>query len=397
MSKLALVKGTTSYRAYLFILDSSVTTGAGKTGLAYNTAGLVAYYVRPGAAATAITLATQTATGAYSSGGFVEVDATNMPGIYRLDVPDAALATGVNAVVIMLKGAANMAPVVMEIELTGTDNQNATTAGLANLDAAISSRSTYAGGAVASVTGNVGGNVTGSVGSVATGGIAAASFAAGAIDNAAIATDAIGSAELAASAVTEIQSGLATSSALMTAQADLDDIQTRLPAALISGRIDATVGAMQANVMTAAAAAADLTTELQTGLSTLDAAGVRSAVGLASANLDTQMGAIDDFLDTEVAAIKAKTDNLPAAPAAVGDIPTANQTTDALLDRANAVETGLTLRQAMRLIAAALAGKVSGAATTTVTIRNAVADSKDRLVATVDADGNRSAITTDLT
>lgn len=47
----------------------------------------------------------------------------------------------------------------------------------------------------------------------------------------------------------------------------------------------------------------------------LDAAGVRSAVGLASANLDTQLTAIDDFLDTEIAAIKAKTDNLPTDPA----------------------------------------------------------------------------------
>lgn len=37
---------------------------------------------------------------------------------------------------------------------------------IGNLDAAVSSRSTYAGGAVASVTGNVGGNVVGSVGSV---------------------------------------------------------------------------------------------------------------------------------------------------------------------------------------------------------------------------------------
>lgn len=36
-----------------------------------------------------------------------------------------------------------------------------------NIDAAISSRSTYAGGAVASVTGNVGGNVAGSIGSLA--------------------------------------------------------------------------------------------------------------------------------------------------------------------------------------------------------------------------------------
>jgi hypothetical protein len=65
----------------------------------------------------------------------------------------------------------------------------------------------------------------------------------------------------------------------------------------------------------------------------IDGPGVRTAVGLASANLDTQLTAIDDYLDTEVAAIKAKTDNLPAAPAATGDIPTAVQNADALLTR----------------------------------------------------------------
>lgn len=82
-------------------------------------------------------------------------------------------------------------------------------------------------GAVGSVTGNVGGNVTGSVGSVAAGGITSSSFAAGAIDNAAIATDAIGSAELAASAVTEIQSGLATASALSTTDGKVDAIKAK--------------------------------------------------------------------------------------------------------------------------------------------------------------------------
>ena len=40
-------------------------------------------------------------------------------------------------------------------------------------------------------------------------------------------------------------------------QADTDDIQTRLPAALVSGRIDASVGAMAANTVTAAAIATD--------------------------------------------------------------------------------------------------------------------------------------------
>ena len=60
------------------------------------------------------------------------------------------------------------------------------------------------------------------------------------------------------------------------------------------------------------------------------------------------------------------------------------------------IESGLTLRQALRLVAAATAGKISGGGTSTVTIRNAVADGVDRLVATVDSSGNRTAITYDL-
>lgn len=85
----------------------------------------------------------------------------------------------------------------------------------------------------------------------------------------------------------------------------------------------ALVAAMAADTLTSSALASSAVTEIQSGLSTLDAAGIRTAVGLASANLDTQLAAIDDFLDTEIAAIKAKTDNLPAAPAATGDCITA--------------------------------------------------------------------------
>lgn len=43
---------------------------------------------------------------------------------------------------------------------------------------------------------------------------------------------------------------------LNTLQADTDDIQTRLPAALVGGRMDSSVGAMAANVITAASIAA---------------------------------------------------------------------------------------------------------------------------------------------
>lgn len=171
-------------------------------------------------------------------------------------------------------------------------------------------------------------------------------------------------------------------------EVDTQDVQARLPAALVSGRIDASVGAMAANVMTAAAAAADLTTELQSGLATA------SALSTVAGYLDTEVAAILAAVDTEVAAIKAKTDNLPAAPAATGDIPTASAIADAVLDEA--VEGSVTLRQSVRLANAALGGKASGLDTTNPKYRD-LADTKDRIDATVDASGNRSAVTRDLT
>jgi hypothetical protein len=82
-------------------------------------------------------------------------------------------------------------------------------------------------------------------------------------------------------------------------QADTEDIQSRLPAALVSGRIDASVGAMAANVMTAAAAAADLTTELQTGLATSAAvATLQTSVDdlPTNAELTTALGNADDAI-----------------------------------------------------------------------------------------------------
>jgi hypothetical protein len=169
-----------------------------------------------------------------------------------------------------------------------------------------------------------------------------------------------------------------------------------------ANQVDARTRTLDNDVITAAAIATDAigsaelaasaVTEIQSGLSTLDAAAVRTAVGLASANLDTQLSTIDDFLDTEiaaikaktdnlpsdpadasdiaasfsslastlatiagyidteVAAIKAKTDNLPAAPAAVGDIPTAVQNADALLKRDFSAVTGEATRSALNAL-----------------------------------------------
>ena len=47
------------------------------------------------------------------------------------------------------------------------------------------------------------------------------------------------------------------------------DIQSRIPAALVSGRMDASVGAMAANTLTASALATDAVTEIQSGTRTI--------------------------------------------------------------------------------------------------------------------------------
>lgn len=118
-------------------------------------------------------------------------------------------------------------------------------------------------------------------------------------------------------------------------QSDTDNIQTRLPASLVSGRMDASVGAMANNVMTAAAAASDLGTEIGTatwatttrtlsagtnivlakgtgitGFNDLDAAGVRTALGMSSANLDTQLSTISTAVVTTIPAAVAVIDGI---------------------------------------------------------------------------------------
>jgi hypothetical protein len=187
-------------------------------------------------------------------------------------------------------------------------------------------------GAVGSVTGNVGGNVTGSVGSV---------------------VGAVGSVTGAVGSVTGTVGGIAgttqTLDALQTAQNSAHGAGSWATAAGFSTHAAADVWAVGTRTLTsfgtlvadaAAAVWAAVTRTLSagtnivlakgtgvTGFNDLDASGVRSAVGMASANLDTQIGTlataatlatVAGYVDTEVAAIKAKTDNLPASPAAVG-------------------------------------------------------------------------------
>lgn len=126
--------------------------------------------------------------------------------------------------------------------------------------------------------------------------------------------------------------------------------------------------------------AADPTDSVRLGLTALPNAAAGANGGLPTGNASGQVTVVTN---------NDKTGYSLATPP-----PTANDNADALLDRAAGIETNRTVRQGLRLMLSALAGKLSGAATTTVTIRD-TNDGINRIVATVDSSGNRSAVTLD--
>jgi hypothetical protein len=131
-----MLAGSTSESVPIFVRNSSVTTGAGLSGLTSATSGLVAEYRRQGQSSfTAITLSAGTL-GTWSSGGFVA--AGSLAGRYELGVPNAAIAPGAEWVEIWLSGAANMVPTGVFIELDAVNYQS-NTAFVASVPAVVGS------------------------------------------------------------------------------------------------------------------------------------------------------------------------------------------------------------------------------------------------------------------
>jgi hypothetical protein len=128
--KLLKAIGSTSQILEIFIQDSSSLVGAGLVGLTNASSGLTGYYHRSGDAAggTSISIVSMTV-GTFTSGGFKETDATNMPGWYQFCPPDAVFAAGRSAS-ICLKGVTNMAQLNIEVQLTAVDVDDGTRFGL---------------------------------------------------------------------------------------------------------------------------------------------------------------------------------------------------------------------------------------------------------------------------
>lgn len=106
-SSVEITAGQTSRSLYIYL---------GSTGITSTTSGLQAYYTKEDAAPVSISLVPQTTTGAWVSGGFAEVSATNQPGVYRLDIPNAAISAGYNQTVVTVRGASGTNGAVVVIQ-----------------------------------------------------------------------------------------------------------------------------------------------------------------------------------------------------------------------------------------------------------------------------------------
>jgi len=102
MSDFRFPQGAASKTVYVVLTDDTDALVTGQTA-----ADVGAHIVQPrDASATAISLSDIAADASYTSGGWAEVDATNTPGLYRLDLPDSALARPKELTMLSVNGSA---------------------------------------------------------------------------------------------------------------------------------------------------------------------------------------------------------------------------------------------------------------------------------------------------
>ena len=289
-------KASTDQSIVIRIIDS--TNGTPETEVVYDTAGINLWYRREGATKTSITEAPLAALNtAHSDGGIIHIG----DGYYRLDLPDAAVETGCNGV--MVGGTVTgMVVIGTYVPLVSYDPYDTVRLGLTALPNAAADD---AGGLPISIAGSL----------------------------------------------------------------DIDAIKTKTDSLTftVAGDVDVNVQTWKGS------AAADL--------SSLAQASVCSETRLSELDAGTagKMANQVDVIQTDT------TTDIPSAITALNDITVADII-------AGIADGTYDLQEMLRIMFAALAGKSAGGGTATITFRDA-ADSKNRISATVDANGNRTAIT----
>lgn len=354
------------------IRNSSVSTGAGLTGLTSGSSGLIISTIADNEATATVytvagsTIETITTLGTFAAPTatkcrFKEVDATNHKGVYEIQIADARYAvSSAKSLMVSVSGATNAAECDVLIPLTDTDPYGSYWANLNtifNADYAtiydatnkrfradavmISGDATAADNAEAFFDGTGYAGTNNVIPTVTT------------LTNLpAITANWLTAAGLASDAVAEIQAGLATSASIAALNnLSAAQVNAEVDTALADIHLDhfiaiADPGGVVANssflaklvskAATPAFTSYDNTTDSHealrdrgdaawitaTGFSTLDAAGVRSAVGLASANLDTQLDALPTNAEL-VLGLAAADDAVLAAIAALNNLSSA--------------------------------------------------------------------------
>lgn len=493
MAKLSFAKDATGKSIDVFIRNSSVTGSV--SGLVGLTSGsLTCYYHRPGAVATQLTLTSLgSITSAHLTGGFIEVNSSTYRGFYRLDVANTMLATGVDWVTISMSGAANMDQVTMELELldpvstsggyvwsdirqvsgtnigapatagylpvtlkvgTGT-GEVSLTSGRAAADvlyinnAAVSASLSQVGVNVVSWSGTnatamSAGRIIVSVGEYQSGLTPLQPTVAGrTLDVTAGGEAGIDWANI-GSPTTVVNLSGTTIKTATDVEADTQDIQARLPAALSAGRIIASVGEYQSGLAplqpTTASRTLDVTATGAAGidwgnvenqgtvvnLSETSISSVSTGVaGPTSGQIATQVWATVVSGNTTAGSFGERVDRVPnVAAGASGGLPLVDASGAVKLSNgtganqillssgqvtaisgvaptsgevatqvwATIIEGSFTAIASMKLQNAALAGKVSGQQNLAPIFRD-LSDTVDRITATTTLSGNRTAIT----
>lgn len=170
----------------------------------------------------------------------------------------------------------------------------------------------------------------------------------------------------------------------------LRTLQNLLPASLVAGKMDSSVSYIDSGVISFTAIANDALRDVHFASNAI--AALQNGVATAAS-----ITALADLVTDVLARLPANlVDGRIDAHAGTASGSIHNDAADALLDRSDGVETSITLRHALRAILSALVGRLAGAATSNITIRDA-GNTKNRISAEVDGLGNRISLSLDLT
>jgi len=349
-------KGSTDQSTVIRIIDS--TDGTPENAVEHNTAGIDLWYRREKETKTSITEAALASLDAAHNDGGIELIGD---GYYRLDMPDAACAAGAGENSVQFGGTVTgMIVIGNEHALVDYDPYDSVRAGLTALPNAAADA---AGGLPISDAGDL---------------------------------------DLDAQIKTDIDAILTDTDVIDDGTSGLVKIASDVAAILVDTAVIGALGAGLTAIPWNSNWDAEVQSECADALTAYDPP-TKTEMDTAHALLATvaKQDVIDGIVDTilvdtnelqglisssKIAAqVKGMDANVLTASALKADA------VDEIHDEV--IEGAITHRQMMRLILAVLTGKSSGGGTTTLTFRD-IGDTKDRLVVTVDSNGNRSAVGT---